>query len=167
MTGISKEVRLMAEEAESSLAGVFNSINKTAERNTERVMAAFRRHSVSDTMFAGTTGYGYNDRGRDTLDQIYADVMGCEAGLVRLGFVNGTHAISSGLFAALRPGQVLLMANGTPYDTIHGPIGLRGDYHGSLKFYGIGYRQVDLLEDGTPDVEGVAKAAASPMSAQC
>jgi cystathionine beta-lyase family protein involved in aluminum resistance len=162
MTGISKEVRLMAEEAESSLAGVFNSINKTAERNTERVMAAFRRHSVSDTMFAGTTGYGYNDRGRDTLDQIYADVMGCEAGLVRLGFVNGTHAISSGLFAALRPGQVLLMANGTPYDTIHGPIGLRGDYHGSLKFYGIGYRQVDLLEDGTPDVEGVAKAAASP-----
>ena len=79
MTGISKEVRLMAEEAESSLAGVFNSINKTAERNTERVMAAFRRHSVSDTMFAGTTGYGYNDRGRH--DQIYADVMGCEAGL--------------------------------------------------------------------------------------
>ncbi|MGI6040273.1 MAG: methionine gamma-lyase family protein [Eubacteriales bacterium] len=78
MTEISKEVRLMAEKAERSLADMFQMIDKTAERNTERVLSAFRRHSVSVTMFAGTTGYGYDDRGRDTLDKVYADVFGYE-----------------------------------------------------------------------------------------
>jgi len=162
MTEISKEVRLMADEAERSLADIFRKIDKTAERNTERILSAFRRHSVSESMFAGTTGYGYNDRGRDTLDLIYADVFGCEAGLVRIGFVNGTHAITAALFASLKPGQVLLSAVGAPYDTLHGVIGINGDHFGSLKMYGIGYRQVETLEDGKPDIDGILKAAASP-----
>lgn len=162
MTGISKEVRSLAEEAERSLEGIFKKIDKTAERNTEKVLAAFRRHSVSDTMFAGTTGYGYDDRGRDVLDKVYADVMGCEAALVRLGFVNGTHAISSALFAALKPGQIIVSAVGAPYDTLAGVIGLRGDHHGSLRTYGIGYRQVDTLKDGTPDIDGILEAASMP-----
>ena len=162
MTEISKEVRLMAEKAERSLADIFQMIDKTAERNTERVLSAFRRHSVSAAMFAGTTGYGYDDRGRDTLDKVYADVFGCEAGLVRLGFVNGTHAITAALFAALKPGQVLLSVVGTPYDTLHGVIGISGDHFGSLKMYGIGFRQVDRLETGRPDIEGILMAAASP-----
>jgi len=162
MTEITKEVRSLAAEAERSLVQIFKRIDQTAERNTERVMTAFRRHSVSDALFAGTTGYGYDDRGRDVLDKIYADVMGCESALVRLGFVNGTHAITSALFAALKPGQVLVSAVGAPYDTLAGAIGIRGDYHGSLKMYGIGYRQVNTLEDGSPDIEGILAAASSP-----
>ena len=165
MMEISEEVRRLAEQAESALVPVFQKIDQTAERNTQRVMTAFRRHSVSETMFAGTTGYGYDDRGRETLDKIYADVMGCEAALVRIGFVNGTHAISSALFAALKPGQTLVSAVGAPYDTLAGVIGTRGDYHGSpppLKMYGVGYRQIDPLANGAPDIAGIVDAVSSP-----
>lgn len=162
MLEISQAVRALGDEAERALHNVYQSIDQTAERNTEKVMAAFRRHCVSDTMFAGTSGYGYDDRGRETLDKVYADVFGCEAGLVRIGFVNGTHAITAALFAALKPGQVLVSAVGAPYDTLLGVIGLTGDHHGSLKMYGIGYRQVNPTAEGAPDVEALRCAVASP-----
>ncbi len=162
MFNISQNVRALAKDAECALSQVFKEIDITAERNTETVMAAFRRHHVSDTMFAGTTGYGYDDRGRETLDKVFADVMGCEAALVRIGFVNGTHAIGAALFAALKPGQVLVSAVGAPYDTLSGVIGISGDYHGSLKTYGIGYSQVEVRADGTPNVEALLQVVASP-----
>jgi len=142
-----------------SLAPVFSDIDFTAERNTERVMAAFRRHSVSEAMFAGTTGYGYDDLGRGALDKIYADIFGAESALVRVQFVNGTHAIASALFACLSPGKVLLGAVGAPYDTLLGVIGISGNRHGSLKSYGIDYREVSPREDGTADFEGIVEAA--------
>ncbi len=157
---ISSRIREFAKEAEKSLLPVFKSIDETAERCTERVLAAFRRHSVSEAMFAGTTGYGYDDMGREALDKIYADIFDTEAALVRIGFVNGTHAIGSALYASLMPGQTLVSAVGAPYDTLRGVIGITGDNFGSLKMYGIGYRQVEPLENGEPDIEGIAAEAA-------
>ena len=123
-------------------------------------MAAFQKGLVAENYFNGTTGYGYDDKGREELDKIYADVFGAQAGLVRIGFVNGTHAISAALFSMLRPGDVLLSATGLPYDTIRSTIGIEGDYPGSMKQYGIEYRQVDLKADGAPDIEAIKKAAA-------
>ena len=102
----------------------FKEIDCVAGANTEKVLRAFQRHKVSDACFAGSTGYGYNDRGRDTLDLIYADAMGMPSALVRTGFVSGTHAITTALFAALRPGQTLLSVTGLPYDTLQGAIGI-------------------------------------------
>ena len=136
----------------------FRRIDEIAQINTEKVLAAFQRYRVSDACFAGTTGYGYNDKGRDTLDRIFADVMGVQSAIVRASFVNGTHAITAAMFAALRPGQTLLSATGLPYDTLRGVIGITGDYAGSLKEYGIGYSQVGLGDDGAPDHEAIAKA---------
>ena len=109
-------------------------------------------------MFAGTTGYGYDDHGRDTLEEIYADLFGTEAGLVRWGFVNGTHALSCALFGALEPGDVMLSVTSAPYDTLLNTV--TGDCPGSMKRYGIGYRQVDL-KDGRLDLEAIEKAAAA------
>ena len=136
----------------------FEEIDEIAQVNTGKVLSAFRRHRVSDTCFAGTTGYGYNDKGRETLDLIFADVMSMPAALVRSGFVSGTHAIASALFAALRPGQVLISATGTPYDTLLGVIGLRGAFRGSLKEYGICYSQVELIEGRKPNLTAIADA---------
>ena len=99
--GLSERVIALGREAERQLTPYFARIDEICDYNTQKVLAAFRRHRVSDTMFAGTTGYGYDDQGRDTLDEIYADLFGTEAALVRLGFVNGTHALSCALFAAL------------------------------------------------------------------
>lgn len=162
MLSISDKVRSMAAEAEAYLAPRFAEIDAIAAYNTEKVLDAFRTNRVSDACFAGTTGYGYDDRGRDVLDRIYADVFHTEAALVRIGFVNGTHAITAALFSALRPGDVLLSATGLPYDTLQSAIGIAGDHPGSLKYYGIGYAQVDLLPDGTPDIESIRAAAADP-----
>ncbi|MGX8699563.1 MAG: aminotransferase class I/II-fold pyridoxal phosphate-dependent enzyme, partial [bacterium] len=117
---------------------------------------------VSAATFAGTTGYGYDDLGRETLERIFARVFGTEAALVRPTFVNGTHAISAALYAALRPGDVLLAATGTPYDTLQTVIGLTGDYPGSLRYYGIGYREVRLTPEGKPDLARIRAALADP-----
>ena len=141
----------------SDIAQQFEQIDVVAQANTEKVLATFQRHNVSDTCFTGTSGYGYNDKGREVLDLVIADIMGTPTALARTGFVNGTHAITTALFAALRPGQTLLSATGLPYDTLHGVIGLTGDYRGSLKDYGISYSQVDLLENDAPDVDGIVK----------
>ena len=116
---------------------------------------------MAEAYFSGTTGYGYDDLGRDKLDEIYAQIFGTEAALVRIQFVNGTHAIACALFGALKAGDVLLSAVGAPYDTMLGAIGVVDKGHGSLKDYGVEYRQVELLNN-KPDLEGMAAAAADP-----
>lgn len=143
----------------------FHEIDRVAEKNTERVLDAFRSARVSEACFAGTTGYGYDDLGRETLDRIYAELMGTEAALVRIGFVNGTHALTAALFALALPGQHLLSATGLPYDTLQEALGIRGAAFGSLRSYGIGYDQVDLKPDGSVDFAALAEAAARPGTA--
>ncbi len=117
---ISERVRTLAHQAQAELTGQFGQIDAVAEENVQKVLSAFQKHRVADAYFAGTTGYGYDDIGRDKLDEIYADIFGTEDALVRIGFVNGTHAITCALFGALKPGDVLLSAVGAPYDTLLG-----------------------------------------------
>jgi len=155
---ISDNVSKFAEYAIRDVAGQFKIIDNIVQVNTEKVLSAFQRYRVSEACFAGTTGYGYNDKGRETLDQIYAYVMGTESALVRTGFVNGTHAITAALFAALCPGQTLVSATGLPYDTLQSVIGIAGEQRGSLKEHGIKYVQVELGEDGAPDHKAIADA---------
>ena len=157
--GISDQAYALGREAERKIAPYFARLEEICDRNTEKVLGAFRNHRVSDTMFAGTTGYGYDDHGRDTLDKIYAEIFGTEAALVRIGFVNGTHTLSCAMFSAVQTGDVVLSVTSEPYDTLMNTI--TGDCAGSMKRYGIGYRQVDL-KDGLPDLPEIAKAAADP-----
>ena len=158
---LSERVKALGEQAEQGLSAQFERIDAISRENTARVLAAFQKHRVAEAYFAGTTGYGYDDLGRDKLDEIYADLFGTEAALVRLQFVNGTHAITAALFGALKGGDVLVSAVGAPYDTLLGAIGMVNKGHGSLKDYGVEYRQVELL-DNKPDLEGMARAAADP-----
>ena len=139
---ISERVCALAKQAQGELREQFERIDTIAEENTQKVLSAFQKHRVAESYFAGTTGYGYDDLGRDKLDEIYADIFGTEDALVRLQFVNGTHAITCALFGALRPGDVLLSAVGAPYDTLLGAIGVVDKGPGSLKDYGVEYRQV-------------------------
>lgn len=155
---ISERVRALAAQAEAELAEQFARIDRIAQLNTEKVLAAFAENRVSDTFFSGTTGYGYDDQGRDVLDRIYAQVFGAEAGLVRIGFVNGTHAIGTALYAACRPGTTLLSATGDPYDTLQGVIGITDCGYGSLRDYGVGFKKVELCENGEPDLEAITEA---------
>ena len=159
---IKPEVFVLAEQVEAQLADKFRQIDKIAAKNTQKVMAAFQDNRVSDSCFAGTTGYGYDDLGREVLDKVYAQVFRTESALVRIGFVNGTHALSAALFAMLKPGDTLLSVTGLPYDTLRNAIGIEGDCHGSLKFYGINYKQVDL-KNGEPDLDAI-KTAVSDSS---
>ena len=159
---ISQRVLDLGEKARQGLAEQFARIDAIAEENTARVLSAFQKHRVAEGYFAGTTGYGYDDLGRDQLDQIYADLFGTEAALVRIQFVNGTHAIASALYGALKPGDTLLSAVGAPYDTLLSVIGVTGEEPGSLKEYGIGYRQVDVTPDNLPDKAGLAQAVQAP-----
>lgn len=131
---------------------LYEHIKNVAEENSKRVLEAFSRHRVSDTMFAGTTGYGYDDQGRDVLDRIYADVFGAEDALCRIQFVNGTHALFCALFGALNPGDLLLSVTGAPYDTLLGAIGVSGNNHGTLIEYGVRYRELPMV-NGDVDIE--------------
>ncbi len=162
ITDIKPEVFEMAKRAQARCRARFEEIDAVAEENTQRVMQAFQDNRVSDSCFAGTSGYGYDDLGRDTLDHIYAQVFGTEAALVRIGFVNGTHALTSAMFALAKPGETVLAVTGTPYDTLQSAIGLDGEEFGSLKFYGINYKQVELAGYGGPDYEAIRAAAADP-----
>ena len=158
---INDRIRKLGAEAQAGLTEEFARIDAIAETNTARVLSAFQDNRVAEAYFAGTTGYGYDDLGRDKLDQIYAQIFGTEAALVRVQFVNGTHAIASALYGALKTGDVLVSAVGAPYDTLLGVIGVTGNEHGSLKDYGIEYRQVELLNNA-PDREGLVKAVSDP-----
>ena len=152
----------MSERAEKRCAERFRQIDQTAQENTRRVLESFRTHRVAEACFSGTTGYGYDDLGRETLDRIYAELLGTESALVRIGFVNGTHALTTALFALARPGETILSLTGLPYDTLQEVIGIRGSSFGSLKFYGIEYRQVELAADGGPDYKAIAEACRNP-----
>lgn len=154
------QVFALAQEAENEIRPQFERIDRIAQQNTLKVMQAFQDNKVSDSCFAGTTGYGYDDVGREVLDKVYAQIFCTEAALVRIGFVNGTHALSTALFAMLKPGDTLLSATGLPYDTLRNAIGIEGDCHGSLRFYGINYAQVNLRADGSLDIEAIKKASA-------
>lgn len=153
---ISEETRALGRQAEREIMPCFARIDENCDKNTEKVLAAFAKNRVSDNLFAGTTGYGYDDHGRDTLDRVYADIFGCEAALVRIGFVNGTHALSCAMFSAVQTGDTVLSVTGPAYDTLQNTI--TGDGCGSMKRYGIGYRQVDL-RDGCPDLPAIRTAA--------
>ena len=159
---MTEEIIKIAQRAEERCKERFQEIDQVAQKNTERVLESFRKHRVSEACFAGTTGYGYDDLGRETLDKIYAELLGTDAALVRIGFVNGTHALTAALLALAKPGETILSLTGLPYDTLQEAIGLRGDGFGSLKFYGIQYRQIDLAPDGGPDYAGIAEACRQP-----
>ncbi len=159
---ISKKTRGLARQAEIDLEAQFTSVDIVAQTNAEKVLDAFQTYRVAESDFAGTTGYGYDDMGRDKLEKIYAHIFRTEDALVRLQFVNGTHAITCALFGALKPGEALLYAVGAPYDTIQSAIGITGDAPGSLRSYGIGYRQAELTPEGKPDLAAITAAVQDP-----
>ncbi len=155
--GISRKVLDFGTKIETDLKSRFEEIDKNAEFNQMKVIKAMQDNRVSDIHFAATTGYGYNDLGRDTLEAVYASVFHTESALVRPNLISGTHALSIALSGNLRPGDELLSPAGKPYDTLEEVIGIRESV-GSLKEYGVVYRQVDLLSDGTFDYDSIAKA---------
>lgn len=153
---ISDRVAELGRKAQKELAEQFSRIDEIAEINTRKVLSAFQQYRVAENYFHGTTGYGYDDLGRDQLGKIYAEIFGTEDGLVRFDFVNGTHAIAATLFGVLRPGDVLVSAIGAPYDTMLSVIGVTGKGIGSLREFGVEYRQVDLTPEDKPDLPGIA-----------
>ena len=152
----SKRIIDLAAEAERALANRFAEVDAISFANTEKIMNAFKEYRVSEAMFNPTSGYGYDDRGRDTLDLIWANVMGAESAFVRHSIVNGTQALTIGLFGLLRPGDIMFSIAGKPYDTLDeviGNTGRAGD--GSLRDFGVEYMQSDLHADGSFDFERI------------
>lgn len=154
--GVSEKAASIGFKADEAVIPVFRKIEKIREINQLRVMDAFRKHKFSETHLGLTTGYGYDDIGREKIEQIFADIMGAEKAYVRIQISSGTQAISSMLYGILRPGDTLLSATGRPYDTLASTLGLTKEtYDGSLANYGIDYDEVELLPDGTFDREGL------------
>ena len=160
-----ENIRKLGEETERELIqeGIFAKLEHTALVNQERVMRAFFDCKISESHFVPTSGYGYDDRGRDTLEKVYAKVFECEDALVRHTIVSGTHALCVGLFGLLRPGNTMLSVTGKPYDTLDEVIGLRGEGMGSLKDFGIRYRALEL-SDGKIDLAAMEKALSEDPS---
>lgn len=147
-------------KAERELAPIFSDIDRVAYENTAKVLEAFRNHRIDSTCFDGTSGYGYDDKGREALDRVYADVFGAEAAFVRHSIVNGTQAIAIALYGLLRPGDIMLSVTGKPYDTLEQVIGLSGTPgNGSLADFGVEYREV-ALKDGKVDFDNIEKELA-------
>lgn len=155
--GISRQVFAFGQKIEQELLPRFAQIQKTAEYNQLKVVRAMQKCRVSAECFQSGTGYGYNDIGRDTLEEVYANVFHTEAALVRAQITCGTHALAVALAGNLRPGDELLSISGKPYDTLEEVIGIRPS-NGSLAEYGVSYRQVDLLVDGSFDFDGIRAA---------
>lgn len=154
--GISEETKKLFAEAKENVADAFVRIDETASYNAAKVLYAFQKNGVSEAHFAPTTGYGYDDLGRDTLEKIYADIFGCGDSIVRHTITCGTHALALCMYGVLRNGNTLLCATGKPYDTLEESI--TGDGVGSLKEFGINYRCVDLKPDGMPDYSAIAES---------
>lgn len=153
-----ERLQSIVRQAEHQIEGRLKDVQASVERNQWRVLHAFRQHEVGDHHFTPTTGYGYDDLGRDTLERVYATVFGAEAGIVRYQLISGTHAIATCLYGLLRPGDELLYITGKPYDTLNSVIGDPGDPHkfaGSLADFGIGYRYVPLTNAGEIDFKQV------------
>ena len=146
----------LAEKAEADCQKPFARISEIEIYNNEKVLRAFIDNRVSESLFAGSSGYGYDDRGREILDQVWSQVFGTENSLVRHNFMSGTHAISTALFGVLRPGDKMVSLTGTPYDTLNGVI--HGEGVGSLKEFGVIYDELPLLDDGSVDYEGIPEA---------
>ncbi|MBI4783511.1 MAG: methionine gamma-lyase family protein [Oscillatoriophycideae cyanobacterium NC_groundwater_1537_Pr4_S-0.65um_50_18] len=146
------------QRAEQALSQIFSGIDAQVKKNLRRVLAAYHLHQVGVHHFAGVSGYGHDDLGRQVLDRVFAEIVGAEAAAVRIQFVSGTHAIASALYGVLRPGDEMLAVTGAPYDTLEEVIGLRGENQGSLRDFNIGYRQLELTEAGAIDWHSLAKA---------
>ena len=158
----SEPVQKLAEAAEARAKTHFDQINQITEYNQQKVLSAFIHNRVDEACFGATTGYGYSDRGRETLDRVVAETFGAEDALIRHSFSCGTHTLGVALFGVLRPGDVMLSVTGRPYDTICPVIGIAGQKgQGSLADYGIGYQQVDLTPEGMPDLAGILDALRS------
>ncbi len=152
---VDKKILLASQKALELCKEPFEYIDDVRNFNQLKMLKAFQNARVSESMFGGSSGYGYGDRGRDALDEVYSFAFDAEDALVRHNFVSGTHALTVALFAILRPGDTMLCVTGTPYDTIRGSIGINSDYSGSLKDFGVIYDEVDLYEDGTVDYNSV------------
>lgn len=150
--------QMQIQAAEKVLIPIFSNIDTQVKQNLHKVLQAFRDHRVGAHHFASVSGYGHGDLGREVLDRVFAQVMGAEAAAVRCQFVSGTHAIACALFGVLRPGDEMLAVAGAPYDTLEEVIGLRGTGQGSLKEFGVQYRQLELTVDGKIDWEQLAQA---------
>ena len=151
-----EKISALVREAEEKLSDIFADIDRISFENTKKIMDAFKSHRVSETMFNATSGYGYDDHGRETLDKIWADVMGAEAAFVRHSIVNGTQALTIGLFGLLRPNDIMFSIAGKPYDTLDEVIGNTGTAgNGSLRDFGVEYMQSDLKPDGEFDFDRI------------
>ena len=146
MFEFNKETIELVKEAEEKLQHIFKKIDEVCDINSLKVLNAFKKNQLSETHFNSTTGYGYNDLGRDTIEKIYADIFKCEDALVRSQFISASHALNVTLFALLRPNDTLLSITGLPYDTLHEVIGIK-DNPSSLKSFGINYEQIDLIDN--------------------
>ena len=156
---INKELEVLGSRAQKMASERFREIEEIAQYNSEKVLSAFIKNGVSESHFTATTGYGYGDRGREVLDEVLAQIFGCEDALIRYNFMSGTHAIATALFGVLRPGDEMVSLTGLPYDTLHGVIGLSGEPGcGSLKDFGIKYRQLDLTAEGKVDFNAIPAA---------
>lgn len=144
--GISEDIENLAIQTENEVKEIFNKIDERCTRNSLKVLSAFQKNRISDMHFGSTTGYGYNDIGRDTIEKVFADVLNAEDSLIRTQFISGTHAITVALFACLRPGDTMLSICGKPYDTLDSIIGIE-ENASSLKSYNIKYEQIDLIDD--------------------
>ncbi|MGI6752506.1 MAG: aminotransferase class I/II-fold pyridoxal phosphate-dependent enzyme [Anaerovoracaceae bacterium] len=156
--GIKEEVLDIIIQAEQQVEPIFKELDDIKAYNQYKVLDAFQKCRISDTHFNWTTGYGYNDMGRDALEEVYAKVFRGEAALVRPIIVNGTHALTLTIAGILRPGDELIYCTGKPYDTLEEVIGIRGEGKGSLKEFGITYTQVNLTKEGTIDLEALKSA---------
>ena len=154
---IDQKVNDAAERALELIKPQFEITDEITEFNQQKVLSAFIKNNVSESMFAESTGYGYGDRGREVIDKVFADIVCAEDALVRHNFTCGTHTLAVALYGMLRPGDIMLCVTGTPYDTIHSVIGIDGKGDGSLADYGIIYKQVDL-KDGKPDLDAIKEA---------
>ncbi len=156
---IDEKLIKLSEKAEDMAKPYFKAVEDIQRYNQQKMQAAFMNAGVSESHFVGSTGYGYDDAGREALDKVFAYALGAEDALVRHNFVSGTHTLTVALFGVLRPRDKMLCVTGTPYDTILGVIGLTGSGMGSLKEWGVSYDQVDLLEDGSVDLKGIEEKA--------
>ena len=150
---VDKRLDAIADEVRNELKTIFAEIDETTEYNQQKMLSAFIKNGVSESHFAASTGYGYDDRGRETLERVFADAMGAEDSLIRHNFVSGTHTLTVALFGVLRPGDTVLCVTGTPYDTIQFAFGIK-DAPGSLKEFGVKYEQIDL-KDERPDLDAI------------
>ena len=161
---VDPRLQAAADAALAQCNGVFADIDAATEYNQQKVLAAFIEHNVSESHFAATTGYGYGDRGREVMEDVFAQVMGAEDALVRHSILCGTHAIGIALFGILRPNDLLMAVTGTPYDTLLGVIGAQKDSPGSLAEHGVRYREVALGEDNLPDLAAIRRALTEEKS---